>query len=801
MGIKINKQKHIQKLVLDTIHAYEEFDWEVANTNGSMQTFVSSARYQPWGKKEKRIDTAIEAAKWFKWDDAVIVLRTFRKLITEENEIEEAYPAFLKTTPVPTSATLFGKLGLKKMEYQWAFFNKRITTWLMTEKQWFSLDERNIVDEVMRYAKKVLYKGKGVIIKPISFRLFLSNRMWEKSGATSWKDWVPRGFSSTKTTIALTMSTEEMVSELEKRWLIWQDPEKYEKAKMERGMSFTIHAKPEPMKTRAVIADVMDLYLYFSFITEYVYPFLQDNPHLIQAMSSDRKFAFWRECQMFIGKLNVTDLDYSVWDEGVLKEVVLKLVDMICQLGVSISSQHPDVVEVSKRIKTILSVIGIIIISEDGPMFIEWKNGLITGFLWTWLLNGLVNCAMQMYLLSVIGISPEILVVQGDDIHMVSSMSEEQYNEYLDLNDAVGFTINKTKSSYTPKLVGGGEFLQMEIKWDRISGNPHRMIRSLIWGSLEVVEGSQLLEVDLATKMNERVSIWAQAISRELYYEKSFVVDDLFGVARRSIRKGTIMKMLHSSKAVGGFALFGLETETKFEWVKEKVETKPVKVWIKQINFTKSKQAWDRGIRAATKSSMKDVFQPDIVELKVQSNKMSVTLSMNAVTIIYLNLPSRLRHPVDVHLVTLADEQYIFDREMLLSGLAWDDQPSDPYLNKLVMIWKQYSTRAMFTEITKNKGLPKPSMTPMCVIKFGETLAPYISDRIVNNVTVSTMWKKVSQFTLYMSTVLSEKLLIDNVEVYDRLAGDLASGVPKGAIAVLPTAVKYTGKRVGNELW
>ena len=624
---------------------FETFDWEVGNESASYQMFIGTSRFQPWPEHENRLTVALEAAKFYNYTSAIIVLECLIKLIANDRKQRVIYietlPAFLKKSLVPTAATIFGRMDLRRKEFQLKYFSERLKTWVGTEHTWGSINGRDSFEEVMSRVDILIECGEQSRVVAISLDDHIANRTWMKPGASSIKDMIPRGFSSTKSSLGMTNTNEQIREALDDNYKIFDDPLLYEKELLNPRFNFSLHAKPEPMKTRAVIADLFDLYLYMHYISYYIVPYVGKNRYMYQTYSEDQKFTFWSEAINMMGREQAIDLDFTTWDESVLKRVVVAIVDVLCKKAYGLSGRHPDVLMVWKRIMRILEVVGILVDSEDGFVRQEWKNGLITGFLWTWLINALVNLGIQMYVSDLTGIHHRVMLAQGDDIHMEGTYTLEDYEKIKDVTTQIGLVVNQAKSTFSDD--GGGEFLSLHINRDGISGNKERMIRSLTWGGQEMVEGSgQIINKTEKSKLDARVSIWNQYKSRGGYVNPLWVRDDLFGTAKRTIKKSLLLELLYASPSVGGFGLFDNKLLVNYDWVSNSPEPRPIMKRLKQRNYNKANAAWARGVRSVTDSLKKDPVVREFIKIKTVKGDLAIPSRLNLKLILLSHLPPKV---------------------------------------------------------------------------------------------------------------------------------------------------------------
>jgi hypothetical protein len=356
---------------------------------GDLQIFVGEKRFQPWFDSSKtRLWNALQGAEFFGWD---IIVPTLRWSVKQQNRYgysDQAFASFLKKIPISDASTLLGKVALSKPQYQAEFFRERMNTWIRNKREWNNVNGVNSFESIMDKIDKILWYGDKKVVRSISFREYLADRTWMKSGVVSqqWKDLIPKGYNTTKSSLAVFNTTDKIVQRLNDN--------------MEKGsFHWTIHAKPEPNKTRATIVDIFDLYIYMSYVSYFIVPWLGNNQFLMQTLDNDRKYSFWRYCQWntHIGN-SAIDLDYSTWDELITLDAVRTIVNKLCDLAIGLG-YHRDLKNIKTRINHILDVADILIIGEDEDEYIPWNNGLITGFLWTWLINGLVNAGLQWFVL------------------------------------------------------------------------------------------------------------------------------------------------------------------------------------------------------------------------------------------------------------------------------------------------------------------------------------------------------------------------------------------------------------------
>jgi hypothetical protein len=728
----------------------------------SLLQFTGAPRFQPWAQPDdNRLTRAYGACLWFGWKEGTQVIRGLMDYLAEHPQLETSIPGFLKTTEHPVTATLLGKLSLQRREYQYAYFADRLQDWLVVENNWNSINGNNPIEEISNKVDYLLGCGDKKVQVPISFLDWLANRSWMRPGVTSWKDLVPPGAKATKSSLALGRDAKEIKQRLDKN------------ISNNDVFHWTVHAKPEPMKTRATIVDIMDLYLYMGYASEFLLPWLANNPFLYQTMDQNTKFTFWRECSYLakIGRTSI-DLDYTRYDESNLKSFVIICIKKLFRLASKIAGEHREDVKMClRRTLYILENADIevldLIDGEAVARYIPWNNGLPTGFLWTWLINALFNAGVNLHVAEVLGLKYDKMVVQGDDIHIMGELTLNDYNAICKLCNDFGLRVNLTKSKFNAD--GEGEFLALAWHGNEVYGDRWRMLRALMWSSDDEMDNS-----DMYTKMNSRVQLWTQYLARKGSIVENWVIDDLFNAVKHQVKKLTIRNMLKTAVANGGFALFGNEVLNEYTWTTrnggEVVVKVPFKSTVKQWNYQKANKAWRRGMVANLKSMAREQDGQNLQVLTI--GKKSYTSLVTALghkrryNLFTEGLQRLPFAPKNIHPFDRTNGK-VFDLQVLLSGLRYGELTGHPYIDIQLKQWYAKCTPRVWPDVASVKGLPVASMTPNLVLRYSEGLAPLVCPNAIYNVCTLVNSKRVTKQTLYIAQLYTELMLPQELGLID----------------------------------
>lgn len=698
--------------------------------------FVGTRRFggKEWG--DDRLVRTLKAYNYFGWTEGSQVLSALQAWLKGNGERLEVQLvdtlAVLKKGGFTDALSGLGKVSLISPLYEDEALGERVRRWLVTPRQALSGRSGTVLDIVRSNIRGVLYSGKQTKARGLSFDNFLEERSWLRSGATSWPDMVPKGYERVKSAIGLNHTVAEVKARILKD--------------LEKGWSeMAVIPKVEPITPRGVVKADDSGYLFLSWCMHYVYPFLENSPYLHQAKTSEEKFKFWRTCQSLIPHAQAIDLDFSQWDESMLKEVVMYVMDYFVRLACSLGGSLYGMDELWSSFRVYFENARISINTIDGRKeWLAWGNGLPSGLLLTWFINAVVNICLAKQMCEDLGFRYRVLTAQGDDLHVVAEgVMYDDLARIVSWYEEVGYVVHPTKSKISRD--DGGEFLKMNVKEDSIHGDKWRMLRTILWGQ------SERDEVDLSSmkaKMSERVNIWLQYSLRGGEINEDDVVRDLFGAGSNKVGKKKIQKALRTSTALGGFGLFGNDTDVRITWKDDMIMTDRIFVRLKPSRDYTRSRSWVKGMISLLKG----------VKLK-KMDKLPAT----AVTVDKRSFSFRTnRYPLEMRIgISLPESQDStprifsigkvgkarFDDTTELSALDYGDRPTNAHVAPAVSWWKNHCTRAMWPEVIKSGGMPKVGMSPVFARKFGEQLASLAWDRLSSNVLTYVCRAKLDQFS------------------------------------------------------
>lgn len=694
-----------------------------------------------------RAHTALQACKFFGWSEGAKAWTVAKRLMLKEGHKLYAVVQFLKkSAPDATVATMAGKFMLKERKYQAAFFRERLSTWLGQPVD-VNLDVLYAVKANSRW----ILRNTGQKRVPDQFRdlrWYIGNRLWMKSGATSWADMVPRGYQKTKTTIALANGTDEIMTRLEDE--LNGKTESY----------WTIHGKPEPMKTRAVVVTEMTSYLVLAYFMYFVLPYIKNSPYLYQAMDNSRKWYAWKEMQSYRGRLAALTLDYTTFDESVPKDFVLWVVKEVAMMAGDLTNQKVYMMDLGDKLVSFLDAMTVRVAdeSEQGFSVIRWLNGNPSGLYLTWLINALWNAGHVMQAAKEAQVPLTQLLVQGDDDIIFSPTTRAGYERLTERLTANGLVVNEIKSGFSAE--GLGEFISLEMHDDGIYGDKWRMLRSIIWGQVEKIErGAQQV-------MSQRASLWLQYMQRKGQVDVEWVVNDLSGAVGKSVKRDTIKKMLFTAVANGGLGLFGVRLDQEFVWkggepVEDEEPRRNVASKVKLRTATQAARAWRRGMKALVDSLNKDdaILSPQWVEGRPDPKygRYSVRWGLGSKRD-YTVLP-RTEKYMRIQPFSVNGDQELFDKELILSNLEYGQYTGWSQEDEVLRMWYNKVSRGAWDEVRKAGGYVVPSMPPSFALSFGETLAPLMYGALAEAYATGVQRFRVTKHTLWLSAVAAERYL------------------------------------------
>lgn len=287
--------------------------------------------------------------------------------------------------------------------------------------------------------------------------------------------------------------------------------------------------KREAAKTRWIVAGDDMTYLRMAWLSEWIEPKLHDHPNTPLFWSHERRSA-WTHRRLAMMSTNYwfTPIDHSKFDHHFTRAMINILVDVFCDEAEATARRYGDteVAEVASLVRASMAAPQVVTFhGRDGRLHaIPYKQGLLSGWRWTALLNTVGNYAINYAVLRHAGLPfPPDMVCQGDDVTVAWATARHGYT-FVRAFAQLGFAVNPAKTFFSRDY---DEFLRMVYTKRGRFGYPHRCAPSLLYRkpwSTPTADGPE--------KIQELSKSWAQLVSRL----------DVGGDLRRPAARGAWLK-------------------------------------------------------------------------------------------------------------------------------------------------------------------------------------------------------------------------------------------------------------------
>jgi hypothetical protein len=406
--------------------------------------------------------------------------------------------------------------------------------------------------------KDILQSGSKKTVGKISLKTYINDfANWARPGAVEYGKEIKElqkltgiNIKKTKWAYALAAGPEHLFNLIK------------ETVSRARPPRYQVIEKSESETVRLIVLGDLVTYILMSYVSYHVEPYLKNADGLYMYWTKEKQYKFWLNKILYTkSEYWNLDLDYSSWDEGITHDMINIICDELVDLFDSQYGKEQYVDYIRRSISSS-------IISGFGKS----TSGLPSGSRWTTLINSIANSA-------ILQISNELheartgdvdymihYAVAGDDSDCTLrslSTCDGMMNELTKM----GFTINKYKSKLSNKE---GEFLKNTYNDVGVTGNPVRMLRSILWS----VEDERYLYGD--EKRIARINTWNQYLSRlrgnnitfDWKVVEQLIIDDMYGAFNRRFSKKKLKNCLRTQAAYGGIGIvpFRPTIITVLEW-------------------------------------------------------------------------------------------------------------------------------------------------------------------------------------------------------------------------------------------
>jgi hypothetical protein len=301
--------------------------------------------------------------------------------------------------------------------------------------------------------------------------------------------------------------------------------------------------KRETKKSRQVIASDLDTYWKQDYLSESALDnILAGSEKSTLWMGSRKVGKFWEKMRTRQGKV-LLPLDQSQFDRNQNRDMiaaVLRGIYIACEdhaskewLGVfrlaMLSIKSGYVLAAGKRI--------------------PYKNGVLSGWRWTAMIDTLLNYAVSEVALDRLGVFFRENTYQGDDVDGVFSNMRDAYGYWKKINDW-HFEVNPFKffASYSRT-----EFLRRYKSGEMISGYPARSVNSILWRNpinMPLSPG-----IDRLTEVNAQWSMYFGRLGYVMDTYPWYVVADMSKANELSYQ--VVSEWLSSPRSWGGGSMSG----------------------------------------------------------------------------------------------------------------------------------------------------------------------------------------------------------------------------------------------------
>lgn len=412
----------------------------------------------------------------------------FGRIVDQARAIFDSAPAvsfLLKKTDhkmhyISGAYTLFNRMRLRHPDDFNIIFEKRIHAWLDIDKSRFDvLLEKNkiIADRIPKWFGSL--QAVDPEFKRSSFTDFLLGREWGTSGTVEFK--VLDEFTKSKMAWAMQLTDAELL-----QW--WAEHAD------DSDVNKVFQKQDETAAFRLIVAAPLQSYLKMCFIAKDLEAAVSHDPHMWTFWSQRKKLNIQKELQTKLqsGWWSI-NCDGSGWDEGIGFSIT--------EAFFTCAQRRYADCDPAAKLDTLWShnISKGVCVLPDGSS-IPYKNGVLSGWRFTLLINSIVNSELMRLTAPPGG----LWIVQGDD-NTTLMPDKPDMAVYADWYDRVGFKLNQSKSTV---MEGEYEFLKMVVTPLRATGLPVRGLRSILFGSSQMERDKNI------NVWNQRSSLWCKFASR-----------------------------------------------------------------------------------------------------------------------------------------------------------------------------------------------------------------------------------------------------------------------------------------------
>lgn len=310
-----------------------------------------------------------------------------------------------------------------------------------------------------------------------------------------------------------------------------------------------LFVKREPTKARGVVGSDMMTYLRMKYISDvFLTKYFSADMRSTLWMTGTQRMTFWENLTEFKGWR--MPLDQSSFDQMQslrMVKITLKVLRQ-CALKNLVGGARKDVDAVFEMLEYSLDGGEMLVQEGDEKAHLEIKNGILSGWFWTALLDTILNLAVFQMARKWVAESGHItklysMCAQGDDDQMEFKNKEDCIFLYL-AYEAFGFLVNPSKFYISRTR---DEFLRKSITPGAVDGYPARSILSILWrnpvGDEDAV-GRQRLDSCLM-----RWKLYSDRLGIELQVKK--MMQDMTGSVK-GISRDVIINWVRTPRSYGG---------------------------------------------------------------------------------------------------------------------------------------------------------------------------------------------------------------------------------------------------------
>lgn len=314
--------------------------------------------------------------------------------------------------------------------------------------------------------------------------------------------------------------------------------------------------KRERGKLRGIISGDNSLYLKHAYISRWLEPMLAGHPNMPLFYNAEKMLSMYYEMMRIKTGVNIPT-DEKAYDAHITLDMILDTIAEI-RLFVTTKCTWPNVdelLELLDLIKYAHENGTVTVIDEQGKHVFRYRNGVMSGWRWTALLNTIMNAA-KVYAFSHWALDwgkTKLLnkfVSFGDDVR-ANAPDYESAITFFSLYDTTGFEVNAKKtfiSPLTPDSTYADEFLRQVATNGTLRGYPARAASTLIFRN-PVSSNPAPGEV----RITELIHNWNLVLSRNRNTTDSSWHHALLDVSRANkLPYDTLARIVHTPAYLGG---------------------------------------------------------------------------------------------------------------------------------------------------------------------------------------------------------------------------------------------------------